>query len=800
MQKYNIWETRPLVSSVEPAEDIIKEYNFDSNMARILKSKGLCDYSETKQFLCSDYKFLTTPFLFSDMSKALNRIHKAIKNNETVYIYGDYDADGIMGTCILYKLLSKVLPNIHYMLPNRFKSGYGLNPDIINELKEAGADLIITVDNGISAIEEIKYASDMGIDVIVTDHHECGENLPDAYCILNPKKAGENYPYTELCGASVALKLAMAIIEQKIANYDISELITFAMIGTIADIVPLTKENRIIASIGLNEIKKTKNIALIEMMNDAGINPHEISCSDIGFKIAPRINAAGRMTDANETIKMFCSFDRAYVKEKVSILSEINRFRQAEEKKIFSQADGLIRSKDINSNYIWVLSSPNWHEGIIGISAGRLAEEYNRPFILISENEDIAKGSARSIPGFNIFNAIKNSSELLVRYGGHSAAAGFSIKKENIEEFRSQLNRYAAENGIQKVLYAKKYYDFESVDGVFTDKFIEDIELLSPFGYKNPRPVIRLNNCKITNITLRGQDKSHVSCSVEKNNNIIKSIAFGQSDSFVNRNNDDTADILFTPKINNFNNTKNIEYEIKDIFYYKDCSKDYEKASYKHFIHFYDKNKYAPKEKEFCSDTIEEIITKSQSGEVKVLYSYEMLKRVLRFLRYAGLEKEFRLCFGFIEEYDENSKYILACPLKLPNKAKISVLELNCFNTLEADLYEKRNAVFLNNKYPAITLDLTRRLLGHIYVRLGDISAVCNNKLENFILHLKKSNNYQFDYITVRLAIDIFASLGLVKYNYFEETDIINISKILSDEKKDINKSQIMIKLAEIAN
>lgn len=800
MQKYNIWEIRKKISSAYLAEDIVKEFNLDSNMAHILKSKELGTLADIKEFLYAGYESLLDSFLFSDIKRALNRIDAALKNNEVIYIYGDYDADGIMGTCILYKILSSVSSNVHALLPNRFKQGYGLSCDMIDKLKAADTSLIITVDNGITAVKEIDYASKLGIDVIITDHHECNEELPQAYSILNPKKPNEPYPFKDLCGAAIAFKLALAMIEQKIASYDICELITLAMIGTIADIVPLTGENRIIALIGLNEIKKTKNLALIELMDDANLNPHEITCADIGFKIAPRINAAGRMTDANETIRMFCSNDRSFVKSKVSVLSEINKFRQTEEKKIYAQAAQIVEHENPDSRYIWVLSNPSWHEGVIGISAGRLAEEYNRPFILISESDNICKGSARSISGFNIFNAIKNSEHLLERFGGHSAAAGFSINKKNISEFERRLNEYAYENGISKLLYNTKYYDYESSDGIFTQKFISDIELLSPFGYKNPKPQVRLSSCKISNITARGQDQSHISCSVIKQNIAVRSIAFCQKDAFEDIRANDLADILLYPKINNFNNIKSIEYEIKDIFFYNDCYNEYEKAAYKHFIYFYDKAKYFSVENKISENTVEESISNASAGEIITVYSFEMLKRIFRFLRYLKTEKEFSICFNRIEDYKKEKKYILICPLNIPSQANIIVTETNCFNTYEEDLYKNKNAVFLNNKYIISSLDVNRELLAYIYVRLSDISAICENKLSLFIEHLKKNEKYEFNYINVRLAIDIFKSIGLADYTYYDENDTIYVDKIECKEKKDINKSRIMIKLNEIAN
>jgi single-stranded-DNA-specific exonuclease len=799
MQKYTIWEEK--VSSVRLAEDIVKELKIESNTARFLENKGIVTLAEVKEFLHTDYNYLLDPFLFSDMKKTLDRISQALKNNEIIYIYGDYDADGIMGTCILYKVLSSISEHVYTYLPNRFKEGYGLNIDIIDELKEKNVSLIITVDNGIAAIDEIEYARKCNIDVIITDHHECNEAVPNALAVLNPKKADEEYPYKNLCGAAVAFKLALAMIKQGFASYDIGELITLAMIGTIADIVPLIGENRSIVILGLNEMKKTKNPALIELMLDANIIPNEISCADIGFKIAPRINAAGRMTDANQTIQLFCNNDRKFVKDKVKILSEINSFRQNEDKKIFKQANEIVLKNDLQSKLVWVLSDSNWHEGVIGISAGKLVEEYNRPFILISEDENICKGSARSIPGFNIFEAIKNSAYLLERFGGHSAAAGFSIKKENIEQLERELNIYARENGIQKLLHVYRYYDLESHDSVFTEKFISEIELLSPFGYKNPKPLIRLNNCKIENIVKRGVEKNHVSCKVIKQDNAIKSIAFNQEKSFENIKENDVADLLIYPKINTFNNISKIEYEIRDIFFYNDRYDEYLKAAYKQFSLFYDKKEYLPAQSQLSELTLEQAISSSLPGDIIINYFYEAQKRAMRYLKYKRIEEEFIICYNKIENYEKDKKYILISPLDVPNSARIFVAEHNYFDAYEEDLYiNSDNCIFLKDIMYKKKIQINREFLAYIYVRLSDIRALCENKLNNFINHLQRQNKYKVNYLLVRLALDIFDSLELVKYKYNEKTDNLFVEKIAGKEKKDINNSKIMIKLNNISN
>lgn len=795
MKKYSVWEKRPTISSAQLAEDIVQRHKIEKEIAQLLIDRGVYTPQDIEAFMHAQYSHLSDPFLFGDMDKATERIKRAVEEKETIYIYGDYDADGIMASCILYKALLSVTQNIYTLLPNRFEEGYGLNNVAIDKMHQQGASLIITVDNGATAFDEVAYANGKGLDVIITDHHECMEMLPEAYAVINPKNPLEDYPYRSLCGAGVAFKLAQALMQKEIVSAEIEELIVFAMIGTVADIVSLTEENRQIVALGLQAIQNTKNAALIQLMEDASIVPAQIKASDIGFKIAPRINASGRMTDANETVQMFCTHGHEQAKEKAKLLSEINAYRQEEERAIFESADEMVMQQGRQTKAIWVLSSPDWHEGVLGITAGRLAEKYQRPFILLAESEEGCKGSARSIAGFNILEAIKNSRRLLERFGGHSAAAGVSLLKDNVEAFQTALNAYALDKGIAALFYKTQLFDIEKEDGDFSEAFIQQTDLLSPFGYGNPKPVIRLNACRVENVTAVGAEKRHISCKVISKTRMARAIAFSQEASFSDIRKDDVCDILLFPQINTYRQVPSLEYEIKDIFFYQDKKFQHEVAAYRHFERFYPQDKYIPAREEWMNSTVEEAVARAKGGDIFIAHSYTLYKRLVRFLRYKESEEAFEICFNEIKCYQPGRKYILLCPLVLPSEGDVVVLEANCMEEYEKALYAGRNARFLEGMAYQDTLLLNRAFLAHLYVRLGDIEALCENQLEVFLNHINRKNKVAFNYFMLRLAIDVFASLGLLKYTYEPTADKMTIQKIPQTTKKDIYQSEIMIKL-----
>ncbi len=795
MQKYSIWEKRPSISSADLAEDIVQKYKIEKEIAQLMIGRGIATMDEAELFLHARYENLTDPFLFRDMQKAVERIRRAIDNDEKIYIYGDYDADGIMATCILYQTLLSTTPNVATLLPNRFEEGYGLNKNAIDKMRQDGAGLIVTVDNGATAFEEILYAKQHHMDVIITDHHECLEMLPEAYAVLNPKNPRENLSGSLFCGAGVALKLAQALLHKKVAEPNMEELMVFAMIGTVADMVALTEENRLIVALGLKEIKNTKNAALIQLMEDANIVPGQIKASDISFQIAPRINASGRMTDANETVEMFCSHEPAQARKKAAILSEINAYRQEEERTIFETADEMVIQRGVHSRAVWVLSHENWHEGVLGISAGRLMEKYHRPFILLAENEEESKGSARSIAGFNIFEALKDSSHLLERFGGHSAAAGVSLPTKNIQAFSEALNAYALQKNIASLFYKTQFYDMEKTDGAFSEVFIKQMEYLAPFGFGNPKPIIRLNDCTIENITPVGMEQKHISCKVVSKTKMTRAIAFSQRASFETARAGDKSDILLFPQMNTFRQVSSIEYEIKDIFFYQDQKMQHERAAYRHFEQFLKDDKYVPEKNEWVQAVIEEAVEQTAEGDILIAHSYAIYKRLMRFLRWKKIEESFEICFNEISNYQNTQKYILMCPLTVPRQGKIVVLEANSMGEYEKRLYAGRKAQFVDGVPYQDTIVLNREMLAYLFVRLSDLDALCENRFETFLTHINQKHQGMFDYFTLRLAIDVFSSLELIQYSYDAKKDRMRIEKLPQKEKKDIYRSEIMVKL-----
>ncbi len=799
MQKYTLWEKRNEHKDDGFAENIAQQLNIAPAVARLIVSRGITSVEQAREYLFSSEDKLFSPFLFADMQVAVKRIQEAMTKKERIVLYGDYDADGIMGVSILYSTIRPVYESIDYLLPDRFEDGYGLNTKVIEKLHAEGYKLIITVDNGINAEKEIAYAAQKGIDTIITDHHEAPEELPQAVAILNPKVAGEKYPNKDLCGAGVACKLAVALVKEQLGAADSGELLSFAMIGTVADIVPLTGENRHLTALGLRAARKTKNAALIQMFEDAAVKPEELEAGHIGYRIAPRINAAGRMTNANEAVAMFCSDPPEIAREKAALLGKINAVRQQTEKEIYEEADAFVKEAGIESKDIWVIAQKGWHEGVIGITAGRLAEAYNRPFLLLSIGEDgICKGSARSIVGFNIYEAILSASDCLLRFGGHSAAAGFSLNADRLEEFDARLNEYARAQDIGRLFRFKRQYDAVSDRPVFTEKFISELNLMAPFGYRNPKPVLRLNGCAISKISAMGATGEHISCNVQADGCMVRGVAFSQSESFEHIRKTDKADILFYPTVNRFRNITSVEYEIKDIFFYEEFLKEYQEALYEHFITFYREEEYTP-DIGAITLRVEDVIQKDDF-EVIVAYSYEMLKRIQRCLRHRGQEEVWHICFNEVPDEEKDKRYILMCPTKLPAGRRIAVAEYNYFDTLEQALYKEVNYAVLRRSKPYRDemFCLNRAFLGFVFTRLEEISEVCSNSLYGFVRHLNGCGQYRVDYVNLRLALDVFASLSLLNYTYDRQNDLILLEKLSVNEKKDLNSSDIMIKLYDI--
>ena len=503
--------------------DIAKKHNISELLTKILVNRGITDDKEIDTFLNPTRNDFYNPYLMPDMDKAVERIIKAINNQEKVMIYGDYDVDGITSITVLKKFLEeRGLKTGHY-IPNRLEEGYGLNENAIRSIAEQKYTLMITVDCGISGKEEVDLANQLGIETIITDHHEQLENLPNAYAIINAKRKDSQYPFRGLAGCGAVFKLIQAIsLRLGLEEKEFLKYLDIVCVGTISDIVPLVDENRVIAKLGLKLVAQTRNIGLRELILQSGYK--KIDSNTISFGVAPRINACGRMGYQEEALDLFLTNNIDEARRITAKLNGYNTERQTKEKEIFEQAIKELQKEDIEKLSAIVLSGDNWHHGVIGIVASKLTEKFYRPTILICFEGDIGKGSGRSLPGFDLHEALVQSSAYLEKYGGHEMAVGLSLKKEKYNDFKTEFEKIAESKNIQQMV------PVINIDGIINSKninkkTIEELEMLEPFGEKNKNPIFVYKNLKIDSIRALSEGK-HLKLTLKDDNLLINAIGF----------------------------------------------------------------------------------------------------------------------------------------------------------------------------------------------------------------------------------------------------------------------------------
>ena len=503
--------------------DIAKKHNISELLTKILVNRGITDDKEIDTFLNPTRNDFYDPYLMPDMDKAVERIIKAINNQEKVMIYGDYDVDGITSITVLKKFLEeRGLKTGHY-IPNRLEEGYGLNENAIRSIAEQKYTLMITVDCGISGIEEVELANQLGIETIITDHHEQSESLPNAYAIINAKRKDSQYPFRGLAGCGAVFKLIQAIsLRLGLEEKEFLKYLDIVCVGTISDIVPLVDENRVIAKLGLKLVAQTRNIGLRELILQSGYK--KIDSNTISFGVAPRINACGRMGYQEEALDLFLTNNIEEARKITTRLNSYNVERQTKEKDIFEQAIKELEKEDIEKLNTIVLSGDNWHHGVIGIVASKLTEKFYKPTILICFEDNIGKGSGRSLPGFDLHEALVETSAYLEKYGGHEMAVGLSLKKEKYNDFKLAFEEIAKSKNIQQIIPVIK------IDSIITakdvnKKTIQDLEMLEPFGEKNKNPIFVYKNLKIDSIRALSEGK-HLKLTLKDDNLLINAIGF----------------------------------------------------------------------------------------------------------------------------------------------------------------------------------------------------------------------------------------------------------------------------------
>lgn len=564
------WELPPpLEDPIRAAVlNIVQELKCPVMVAELLCRKGCRTREEIHEFFYPNLSGLHDPFLFEQMDKAVTRILQAIDNKETILIFGDYDVDGTTATALLYLGLRRVGGLIDFYIPHRMIDGYGLSINSLDQLQASGAKVIISVDCGVNAIEEISALNEMGIETIVTDHHNPKETLPEAYAIINPKLPGTSYPFPHLAGVGVAYKLLMAIYQRLgIDSPDnILKYMDLVAVGTIADIVPLTDENRIFASIGLRHLIEKKNLGLNALTQISNLNQKNLDTTDIVFGIAPRINAAGRMGSAAVAVDLLIATDEEKSLELAEVIEQQNSLRQQEDQKTFIEACDIIEKKykDLTHTPVMVISSDDWHQGVIGIVASKLVEKYYRPVIMISFKDGFGSGSGRSVADYDLFEALKVTEHNLHSFGGHKYAVGLTIYQEYIDRFENELSRYIGENlQLDKVKPPLKIdHELELYD--ITDNLMAWMERFAPFGPENNQPVFLTRQVMIASYPYT-VGRNHLKLKVIKNGTFLDLIGYNLGDYLPILKKNSDIDIVYTLEYNRFGNKTTIQGKLRDI-------------------------------------------------------------------------------------------------------------------------------------------------------------------------------------------------------------------------------------------
>lgn len=559
------------VLATNPPEELVKEITSEVDLPRpiveILINRKIDTPQKVSQFIDPQLKDLSDPFLLKGMPDAVSRITDALRENEKILIYGDYDVDGITATSLLYLVFNRLGAQVDFYLPNRLVEGYGLTRDGILEAKQRGMSLIVTVDTGITAVEEVEFARSEGIDCIITDHHETGDRIPNAVSIVNPKQDNCPYDRAELSGVGVAFKLAQALYIR--LNQDISELdqhLDLVALGTSADIVPLLGENRVLTRYGFRQIARTTKPGLKSLAFVSGLMGKEIGTGQVVFVLAPRINAVGRLGDAQNAIRLLTTKDEKLASRIARELDSENRRRKTIDEVTLKEAMAQIEETcNLEKDRAIVLSSEGWHLGVIGIVASRIVEKYHLPTVLIAIDDGEGKGSARSIPGFHLCEALKECEDTLIRYGGHKYAAGLTIKPENIGNFRKKLIEVSSRMLSSDDLVSKLFIDSEIELEQINEDFLDRLELFSPFGPMNMRPIFLTRNLEVVGQPYQ-VGKNHLKMKVRKGEAIFDVIGFGFGDMARPLSmRTGTIDMAYVIEYNHWNGVTRIQLRVKDI-------------------------------------------------------------------------------------------------------------------------------------------------------------------------------------------------------------------------------------------
>lgn len=561
--------TPPADTQVNAAKDLGEKLGISPILASLLIRHGITTESAAKRFFRPQLADLINPFLMKDMDAAVDRLNDAMGHKERILVYGDYDVDGCTAVALVYKFLRQFYSNIDYYIPDRYDEGYGVSKKGIDFAKETGVKLIIILDCGIKAIEEITYAKEQGIDFIICDHHVPDEVMPPAVAILNPKRPDDSYPFKNLCGCGVGFKFMQAFAKNNNIPFSrLVPLLDFCAVSIAADLVPVVDENRILAFHGLKQLNQNPSLGLKAIVDICGLNGRELSMSDIIFKIGPRINASGRMENGKKSVDLLVEREYSLALDQAKHIDEYNEQRKDVDRQMTEEANQIVaRLESQKHQSSIVLYDEHWKKGVIGIVASRLTEIYFRPTVVLTRDENLATGSARSVAGFDVYAAIKSCRDLLLNFGGHTYAAGLTMKWADVKEFRKQFQVYVEEHiepeQREAILDIDAVIDFKDI----TKKLHTDLKRFAPFGPGNPKPLFcTLDVYDFGTSKVVGREQEHIKLELvdSKSNNVMNGIAFGQSASARYIKSKRSFDIAYTIEDNVFKRGA-VQLQIEDI-------------------------------------------------------------------------------------------------------------------------------------------------------------------------------------------------------------------------------------------
>ncbi|MDQ0287081.1 single-stranded-DNA-specific exonuclease [Desulfofundulus luciae] len=565
MVKEKVWrvkEENPVLQQI-----LSRKLGISPLLARLLVNRGVLTVEDARLFLKGNLNQAGDPYLLPDMHRAVEIILAAIKNRKNILVYGDYDADGVTATALMVKVLERLGARVDYYIPHRLTQGYGLHEGALHWARQAGVDLLVTVDCGISAKKEVEAAKRAGgPEIIITDHHQVPEEIPPALAVINPQRRDSFYPFKELAGVGVALKLAQALLqaagEGETAWHDYLDL---ACVGTVADIVPLTGENRLLVKHGLPKLAATANPGLQALMQVSGVKAEKIGTREVGFALAPRLNAAGRMGDSRMAVELLLCRDPVRAGELAAQLDRENRERQQVESRVLAEALGMLDALGRTRDLVVVLASPGWHPGVIGIVASKLVEILYRPVLLVSLDGGQGKGSGRSIPGFHLYQALSSCREHLLAFGGHEGAAGFTIAADRVDALREAINNYAA--GVMSPDLLRPGLDIDALVSLedIPCEVVAELDNLSPYGHGNPEPLLACCGVAVINCREVGRDGRHLKLLVRENGTVRDSIGFDLVGYLENLAPGETVDLAFVPSLDQWNGNVRVQLEIRDL-------------------------------------------------------------------------------------------------------------------------------------------------------------------------------------------------------------------------------------------